>query len=124
LSGIDVRNNIFVALSASKPALSKTPVVPEAALVLNNNLYYAPSNTSGRYFTYNGSTYTLAQLTAMTGKESLGKQADPQFADLAGFDFRVQPTSPARALGAGLGVLYDFVGTARNTATPTAGAYE
>jgi hypothetical protein len=124
LSQIDVRNNILVQMSPTRTALSKSQAVPEAALILDHNLYYGTGNVTGRIVQYNGSPLTLAQLTAMTQKEMAGRYADPAFVDVAGSDFRVGSISPARQQGAALGVLKDFTGVARSTVAPTVGAHE
>lgn len=124
LSKIDVRNNILVQLSATRAALTKNQATPEAALNLNNNLYYSPTSTTGRVVQYNGSLLTPAELTAVTGKESAGKYADPVFVNGAQYDFRVQLASPARKQGAPVGVLRDFAGLSRSAVAPTMGAHE
>lgn len=124
LAGIDMRNNILVQLSATRTLFSKSALVPEAALTMNNNLYYAPANTTGKIFTYNATAITLGQLLSMTGKEAAGRYGDPLFISDDASDYRVQLSSPARNLGAPVDVAVDFAGQARSTTSPTTGAHE
>jgi nitrous oxidase accessory protein NosD len=124
LSGISVRNNIFVQLSSTRAALSKNANVLETALSLNNNLYYSPNNATGRIVSYNGVLYTPAELAAATGKESAGTLNNPGFANESQFDFHLTSGSAAKGRGAAVGVAKDFDGSLRSTTAPSVGAFE
>src|SRR4051794_30129944 len=51
--------------------------------------------TSGTMYVFGSSYSSLAAMKAATGQEASGKQADPRFANAAGWDLRLTASSPA-----------------------------
>jgi len=60
---------------------------------VNANLVYL--TVPGTMYVFGSPYPSLAAMQAATGQEQLGRQADPRFADLAGFDLRLTEGSPA-----------------------------
>jgi hypothetical protein len=60
------------------------------------NLYFSPLAATGAEFVWNGTTRTgFAAYQSATGKDAHSQYLNPLFVNVPGFDFHVQPTSPA-----------------------------
>jgi hypothetical protein len=92
VEGLRIVNNIAVTKAAKIFGLA---TAMPASVVIDNNLV---QNLAGGYVASvpgMGSTNSLATFRSWTGYEASGIQADPRFVDLAAYDFRLPPDSPA-----------------------------
>ncbi|MFA6594142.1 MAG: right-handed parallel beta-helix repeat-containing protein [Candidatus Buchananbacteria bacterium] len=110
-TGAQVKNNIFSTMAAGgtfgnyKTLLG---IIEAANNAINYNLYYP----SGSY-------------TKPAGQDANSLVLDPQFSNVAAFDFSLQSASPAINKGVALGLTPDYGGLAVPQGTaPDMGAYE
>jgi parallel beta-helix repeat protein len=113
-----VRNNVFAF--AKEHQLQRTRSEPHTSFVFERNIVYwdgagplLGSNWADNHFTMRNNVYwnsgghdvrfpgnlTLAQWQARYHQDQSSQVADPQFVDVAKFDFRLRDDSPARKLG-------------------------
>jgi len=121
----DIRNNIISECGAYAIWV-ESPSLQLAGLVMNNNVYYHSTKTKTHYFKNIGSSYTLAEYKAATGQEQNSQFANPGFVSVAGSNFHLSATSPAKDAGVTLAVVPDDLeGVARpQGAKLDIGAYE
>lgn len=112
LSGVAFRNNIVVAMASEGHVLAKSADTPDAALVLDANLYQAPRLAPAKWLRWGAEDRPLP-----AGR-------DPGFMNPEAGDFRLRPGSPARQAGVSSGVATDFTGQERHAVRPSIGAYE
>ncbi len=121
---INVKNNIFAVYSGVYyPATF--PTSPTANTVNYNNYYNATSPTAN--LVYRGSAYTAANYKTTTAGGDSSVNVNPSFVNLAATPYaNLAMANGCDGLGLGLSadVPNDFVGTTRNIANPTLGAYE
>lgn len=126
VTGIDIRNNIFVnstnfAVSGSK---SYAIYVPSGVTfgTIDRNDYFV-SGTYGILGYFWGDKTTLSDWQTATGQDANSISANPMFTG----DTDLRPASGSPVLGAGTpisGITIDFLGDSRDATTPSMGAYE
>ena len=92
-----MRNNIIHQIGAAGPVIEAA--YGDSASTLQNNLYYLPQLSSGKYLRLAGASKTLAEAQAL-GKDQGSIFGDPLLAAPAAGDFRLLPGSPAIDAGA------------------------
>ncbi|MCO6436137.1 MAG: PKD domain-containing protein [Phycisphaerae bacterium] len=93
--GMVIRNNIGAVLQATTPVVKALDLayVPTDAVQASNNLWYFPTQSNGRIFTLNGSSYAFSEWQAL-GKGTGSLLANPLFAD-GPLNLTLQAASPA-----------------------------
>jgi hypothetical protein len=129
-TGLDIRNNIFQTTNNTSLTytLSNDAATPAANLQFNSNVYYAPNITHpvkwGGVDIGNTIGAIRTAMAGTVGAESAGTLANPLFTNAGTYDLTLQGGSPAKSIGAALGITTDFAGNSRSGSTPSAGAYE
>lgn len=121
---IVIRNNIVATLSRNGPAVVKAAELPDPALALNANLYYAPELGRHKMFRWGTESYDISDLASRFGQETRGRTGNPSFASAETGDFRLRPGSSAREAGMPTDITADFADRPRNPARPSIGAFE
>ena len=82
----------------TKVVRTNGPTLGVANFTYINNLYWHTQDPTALRFGATGDDQTFASWQA-TGKDATGRIADPLFSNALGFDFTLQPGSPALAMG-------------------------
>ncbi len=94
-----IANNIFYD---NHPAGIKSYYLMDDQLLIDHNLYFAPSGVPHIWdgWNFDENVYaTIAEVQQFTGWETHGQEDDPQFSNLAGADFRHAAGSAAEDTG-------------------------
>lgn len=127
ITGLDIRNNVFITTRSDLGLVSKTGV-PNNQVGFAYNACYAPNRASP--FDWDSVAYSLASLQAqafggLSGTGNIGSNCistNPAVVALNS-DYHLQAGSPAKGAGVtGLGISTDFEGTSF-ASPPSMGAY-
>jgi len=110
--GLAIKNNIIYGTTICLNANAVT-----TGLVHSNNCYYRESGTA---VSYNGSTYTMANVTTF---EASAMATDPLMTDPVGGIFTLQSSSPCINAGVDVGLTTDYLENPIS-GLPDIGAYE
>jgi hypothetical protein len=124
ITGLAVKNNIFVSKNAAQPTFNRLSTTAASAVALENNDIW---NTTGRtnVITWGGTGYSASTFSGATNGNATNIQADPLFTDEAAANFILQAISTAKAAAQFItGLTADVKGVPRNASTPTMGAFE
>jgi hypothetical protein len=123
-TGVKVYNNVFANNTNGGILLFDYGGVASVISDMKNNIFY--KNASGQVKKYNTSRVAVSDYNCyfgISGSDPHGLNADPKFVNPAGFDFRLQSTSPCINRGIHIGLTRDLQGKAIS-GIPDIGAYE
>lgn|GEM_PF-4913227 len=105
ISDLEIKNNIFADFREKPEFVNEVEFISNSAddetsnIVIDNNIYFAPSNISPR-FKFRGVIYnSLSDFSSATGFDEFSMYVDPEFADLANNVYKLKETSPALNAG-------------------------
>ena len=120
IAGLRILNNIMYLGDGAK-AFSIDSAIP-SSVVIDADLVYKTGSGYLATMVGKGATYSFATFAQWTGQEQHGLQADPDFVDMAGRDYRLEPGSPAidsALVIAGLTDVYSGAGPDRGSVEST-----